>query len=76
MDDPGGRKIHTAKTPSMGGLPIYIGFAISILIWTPFEILRYQICLSALTIMFIIGFRDDLINLKAIQNFSVKSPLH
>ena len=68
LDDPGGRKIHTAKTPSMGGLPIYIGFAVSILIWTPFEVLRdIKYVLSALTIMFIIGFRDDLINLKAIQ---------
>ncbi len=68
LDDPGGRKIHTAKTPAMGGLPIYIGFAISILIWAPFEILAdIKYVLSAVTIMFIIGFRDDLINLKALQ---------
>ena len=68
LDDPGGRKIHTAKTPAMGGLPIFIGFAISILIWAPFEILReVKFVLSSLSIMFIIGFRDDLINLRAYQ---------
>ncbi len=68
MDTPGGRKIHTVHTPSMGGLPIFIGFAISLLIWIPFEGLReIKYVISALTIMFIIGFRDDLINLRAIQ---------
>lgn len=68
LDAPGGRKIHTVQTPSMGGLPIFIGFAISLLIWMPFEGLReIKYVISALTIMFIIGFRDDLINLRAFQ---------
>ncbi|MBO3699741.1 glycosyltransferase family 4 protein [Roseivirga sp. E12] len=68
LDDPGGRKIHTAKTPAMGGLPIFIGFCIAILIWAPFDTLReIKYVLSALSIMFIIGFRDDLINLRAFQ---------
>lgn len=68
LDDPGGRKIHTVKTPAMGGLPIFIGFSISILIWAPFDVLReVKYVLSALSIMFIIGFRDDLINLRAYQ---------
>lgn len=68
LDDPGGRKIHTVKTPAMGGLPIFIGFAMAVLIWAPFEILReVKYVLSAVSIMFIIGFRDDLINLRAYQ---------
>ncbi len=68
FDTPGGRKIHTVQTPSMGGLPIFIGFAMSLLIWMPFEQLReIKYVISALTIMFIIGFRDDLINLRAFQ---------
>jgi len=68
LDTPGGRKIHTEQTPSMGGLPVFIGFAISALIWMPWEQLReIKYVLSALGIMFIIGFRDDLINLRAIQ---------
>lgn len=68
FDSPGGRKIHTVETPSMGGLPVFIGFAIASLIWMPWEQLgEIKFVLSALGIMFIIGFRDDLINLKAIQ---------
>ena len=68
IDDPGGRKIHTARTPAMGGLPIFIGFAISILIWFPFSLIgEVKYILGAVSIMFVIGFRDDLINLKAYQ---------
>lgn len=68
LDDPGGRKIHTVKTPAMGGLPIFIGFCMAILIWAPFEALReMKYVLSAISIIFIIGFRDDLINLRAYQ---------
>lgn len=68
LDDPGGRKIHTARTPAMGGLPIFIGFSLAILIWAPFDVLRdVKYVLSAISIMFIIGFRDDLINLRAYQ---------
>ncbi len=68
LDTPGGRKIHTVETPSMGGLPIFIGFVISVLIWSPLEsLVDIKFVLSALGIMFIIGFRDDLINLRAFQ---------
>ena len=68
MDDPGGRKIHKGQTPAMGGLPIFIGFSLAILIWAPFEILReIKYVVSAISIMFVIGFRDDLINLRAYQ---------
>lgn len=68
LDAPGGRKIHTVETPSMGGVPIFIGFVIAIFIWIPLEDLReIKYVLGALGIMFIIGFRDDLINLRAVQ---------
>lgn len=68
LDVPGGRKIHTANTPAMGGIPIFIGFCIATLIWLPFEMLREsKYVLSAVSIIFIIGFRDDLINLKVSQ---------
>lgn len=68
LDTPGGRKIHTVETPSMGGLPIFLGFIAAVIIWTPLEDLKeIKYVLSSLGIMFIIGFRDDLINLKAFQ---------
>lgn len=68
LDEPGGRKIHKVHTPAFGGVPIFIGVAISVLIWTPFEILgEVKYILSAVSIMFIIGFRDDLLSLRAYQ---------
>ena len=68
LDTPGGRKIHTVDTPSMGGVPIFIGFVVAVSIWVPLEYLRdIKYVLGALGIMFIIGFRDDLINLRAFQ---------
>jgi len=68
LDDPGGRKIHTAKTPAMGGLPIFVGFGISLLLWSNLEILReVKYVIGSVSLMFLIGFRDDLINLKAFQ---------
>lgn len=68
LDDPGGRKIHTAKTPAMGGLPIYIGLILSLLLWSSFETLKdVKFIFGAISITFVIGFRDDLINLRAFQ---------
>ena len=68
LDDPGGRKIHTAKTPAMGGLPIFLGLSLAILLWTSFDTLKdIKYILGAISIVFVIGFRDDLINLKAFQ---------
>lgn len=68
LDSPGGRKIHTVETPSMGGVPIFVGFVSAVFIWVPLEELAgIKYVLGALGIMFIIGFRDDLINLRAIQ---------
>ncbi|GAB5524364.1 MAG: MraY family glycosyltransferase [Roseivirga sp.] len=68
LDTPGGRKIHTVETPSMGGVPIFVGFVSAVSIWVPLEELAaIKYVLGALGIMFIIGFRDDLINLRAIQ---------
>lgn len=68
LDIPAGRKIHNEGTPSMGGLPIFLGFGLAILIWMPLTVLRdMKYVLSALCIMFIVGFRDDLVNLRSIQ---------
>lgn len=68
LDTPGGRKIHTVETPSMGGVPIFVGFVIAVFIWVPLEeLITIKYVLGALGIMFIIGFRDDLINLRAVQ---------
>lgn len=65
-DIPGGRKIHTKFIPSMGGIGIVSAAAVALAIWAwqfPVPDMRYL--LGAITIMFIVGLRDDMVELKA-----------
>lgn len=67
-DTPGGRKIHKVSTPSMGGIPIMISVLFSALLWFTFaELSQSKALLFAVVIMFIVGLRDDVVNLSAIQ---------
>ncbi|MBK6267058.1 undecaprenyl/decaprenyl-phosphate alpha-N-acetylglucosaminyl 1-phosphate transferase [Marivirga sp. S37H4] len=62
MDIPGGRKIHTGDTPSMGGIAIFIGVMLALLIWMPLPGLqRFKFFYGAMGIMFVVGLRDDLV---------------
>lgn len=66
-DLPGGRKIHEGKIPSFGGLAIFIGFVVSMLIWIPtynFRDFTFLYGIGAILILVIIGLRDDLLPLK------------
>lgn len=61
MDEPGERRSHTVKTPSLGGIAIFAGMLFSIILWTPFEYfgdLQYILC--AFIIIFLIGAKDDI----------------
>lgn len=60
------RDAHKIPTPSMGGIGIFIGTVFSIILWTPYgaaEKLQYILC--GLLILFIIGVRDDIIEMAA-----------
>jgi UDP-GlcNAc:undecaprenyl-phosphate/decaprenyl-phosphate GlcNAc-1-phosphate transferase len=66
VDVPGRRKIHKKVTPSMGGIAIFCGFAISTLIWLDFQGWgQIKFILVALFVVFFIGVRDDLVPLRA-----------
>jgi UDP-GlcNAc:undecaprenyl-phosphate/decaprenyl-phosphate GlcNAc-1-phosphate transferase len=66
VDIPGRRKIHKKVTPSMGGIAIFIGFAISSLIWIDIQgWQQIKFILVALFVIFFIGVRDDLVPLRA-----------
>ena len=68
LDNPGGRKIHTAQTPAMGGFPLFISAGIALYLWLPFSVLgEIKYLLGAISIVFLIGLRDDIIELKAYQ---------
>lgn len=65
-DQPGGRKIHKKFIPSMGGIGFFIAAAVSLAIWGwqfPLPDIRYL--LGAISLMFFVGLRDDLVELKA-----------
>ncbi len=66
LDSPDDRKLHKTKTPSMGGIPIFVAVFISLPIWVPFSVLGSSKYLLASCIMiFLLGVRDDIIMLRA-----------
>ncbi|WP_192085418.1 glycosyltransferase family 4 protein [Algoriphagus sp. Y33] len=65
-DTPGGRKIHKVFIPSMGGVSFVAAVTVALAIWGgqyPLPDIRYL--LGAICIMFVVGFRDDLVEMKA-----------
>jgi UDP-N-acetylmuramyl pentapeptide phosphotransferase/UDP-N-acetylglucosamine-1-phosphate transferase len=73
MDKPGGRKIHTGDTPSMGGIAIFMGMIIALLIWMPLPGLqRFKFFYGAMGIMFIVGLRDDLVPVRPIVKLAAQ----
>jgi UDP-GlcNAc:undecaprenyl-phosphate/decaprenyl-phosphate GlcNAc-1-phosphate transferase len=64
FDEPGERRSHTEKTPSLGGIAIFAGLMFSMIFWMPFDIfkeLQYTLC--AFIIIFLIGVKDDIVEL-------------
>ncbi|WNB17748.1 MraY family glycosyltransferase [Marivirga arenosa] len=73
MDKPGGRKIHTGDTPSMGGIAIFMGMIIALLIWMPMlGLQRFKFFYGAIGIMFIVGLRDDLVPVRPIVKLAAQ----
>jgi len=65
-DLPGGRKIHKKFIPSMGGIGFVLAAFVALTIWGwqfPLPDIRYLI--GAISIMFFVGLRDDMVELKA-----------
>lgn len=65
-DNPGGRKIHKKFTPSMGGIAFMSATYVALAIWGwqyPLPDIRFL--LGAIALMFFVGFRDDMVELKA-----------
>lgn len=65
-DVPGGRKIHKKFTPSMGGIGFVVATFITLAIWGwQFPLPDIRFLLGAIGLMFIVGLRDDMVELKA-----------
>ncbi len=68
LDKPGGRKIHKESIPSMGGIGMMIALMGGILLWLSYnQLVEIRFFLLGLGIMFILGLRDDLVELSAYQ---------
>ena len=56
------RRVHSAVTPSLGGIAIFAGFIFSLTFFTPFSVfsdLQYTLC--SFIIIFLVGVKDDII---------------
>lgn len=75
MAVPGERSMHTKKTPNLGGVGIFISFSLSIMIlgvlkgFDKIELGQLLLLLAALTIMFFLGVKDDLIGISPKKKF-------
>lgn len=68
IDAPGGRKIHNGFIPSMGGLSFVVSAFISVLIWFSLkQMIEVRFFLTAFGLIFMLGLRDDLVDLTAWQ---------
>ncbi len=62
VDEPGERRSHVVRTPSLGGIGIFAGVLFSVVLWTPLHAFGdLQYILAAFIIIFLIGAKDDII---------------
>jgi UDP-GlcNAc:undecaprenyl-phosphate GlcNAc-1-phosphate transferase len=74
-DEPGERRSHSHRVPTLGGIGIFSGLIFSITFWIPFnscnnpeyEYVKYILC--SYIIIFLIGAKDDIIPLPPIKKF-------
>lgn len=59
MDYPGGRKHHKQPAPLVGGIAMFIGFTVSLLV-LPISLSEYRSLIAASTLLVLIGILDDL----------------
>jgi len=75
MAVPDTRSMHSKKTPNLGGVGIFIAFSLSIMIlgglksFEHFQIGELLLLLAAVTIMFFLGVKDDLIGISPRKKF-------
>lgn len=66
FDEPDERKQHKSKVPTLGGMAIFAGLLFSVTFWTDqVQIVELQYIITSLLILFFIGIKDDLVNLRA-----------
>jgi UDP-GlcNAc:undecaprenyl-phosphate GlcNAc-1-phosphate transferase len=66
FDVPDERKHHQRSVPTLGGMAIFAGVLFSVTFWTDqIQIVELQYIIASLIILFFMGIKDDLVNLRA-----------
>ena len=66
FDEPGARKSHNSRVPTLGGIAIFAGLIFSFTFWSAefhFQYIRY--ILSSIIVLFFVGIKDDLFPLSS-----------
>lgn len=70
MDEPGFRSVHSKRTPTLGGIAIFIGLAVVITLLGGFlDTKVLLLLLGGMTILFFLGLKDDLLVLSPKKKF-------
>lgn len=73
LDRPDKRKIHSVSTPSLGGIGIFAGFLMALLLSTSFfELASEKYLIGGAILIFLLGVRDDLSSLQAHHKLMVQ----
>lgn len=65
FDVPDERKCHNSSVPTLGGMAIFAGLLFSVTFWTDqIQIVELQYIICSLLVLFFIGIKDDLVNLR------------
>jgi len=62
MDTGGGRNVHAGSIPRIGGIAIFVGFLLPVLLWAPIDS-RLGVFVAAVAVLFVFGLLDDRFNL-------------
>lgn len=62
-DKPGDRKIHKGRIPTLGGIGIFSGLFVSIMLFVNGYVENITVIAAAAMIIFLVGEKDDLINM-------------
>jgi UDP-GlcNAc:undecaprenyl-phosphate GlcNAc-1-phosphate transferase len=66
FDVPDARKEHKESVPTLGGMAIFAGIIFAVTFWTDqVQIVELQYIITSLLILFFLGIKDDLVNLRA-----------
>lgn len=69
FDEPDERKVHKMVIPTLGGLGIFAGFILALLLGSPIASGELQYFVAAAIVIFFLGIKDDILILSAAKKF-------